>query len=98
MIVVKIELWPLGFKEGMREIGRMYIANDGGTAQIGNYRVGVCRKGTTEVPQPVYSKGPKPTRQGEVKGFPRKSYSVWRLIARAILECFPEEKGKADAA
>lgn len=102
MITVKIELWPLGSEVRAKEIGRMYIANDGeGTADRGNYRVAVCRRGTTAVPRELYgddaqaeaalSKAPKATRTGEVRGYPRLAYNVWRLIARALLSAFPEE-------
>lgn len=93
MIVVKIELWPLGFEERAREIGRMYLANDAtGDAERGNYDVAVCRRGTSEVPHPIDLSGPTPTRAGRVEGYPRQAYNVWRLIARALLAGFPEER------
>lgn len=92
LITVKIELWPWGDEKRAREIGRMYIANVGGTVERGDYDVAVCRRGTMEVPQPVDPEGPKATRSGEVKNYPRLSYNVWRLIARALLSAFPEER------
>lgn len=70
------------------EIGRMYIANVGGTAERGDYDVAVCRRGTTDVPHPV---GSPPTRSGRVTDYPRLAYNVWRLITRALLVAFPEE-------
>lgn len=89
MIVIKIELWPGGFEDKSEEIGRMYMSNDGtGDVSRGNYDVEVCRRGTTEKP----SQGGVATRTGKVEGFPRKNYNVWRLVVRAILDCFPEEK------
>ena len=98
MIAVRLELWPLGDETRAREIGRMYIANDGtGGATRGDYKVAVCRRGTTEVPQEVYppdydaSEQPHAARAGQVKDYPRLSYNVWRLIARAVLSAFPEE-------
>lgn len=91
MIVVKLELWPFGDEERAREIGRTYIANVGGDTTLGNYEVAVCRRGTIAVPRPIDPSGPKATRAGEVKGYPRLAYNVWRLIARAILAAFPEE-------
>jgi hypothetical protein len=55
MITIKIELWPGGREHLAREIGRMYIANDGaGTAERGDYKVAVCRRGSTEVPREIY--------------------------------------------
>lgn len=93
MIVVKLELWPLGDESRAREIGRTYIANDGtGTADRGDYQVAVCRRGTNAVPAPINPDGPKATRTGEVKDYPRLAYNVWRLIARALLSAFPEER------
>lgn len=92
MIVVKIELWSAITHEAT-EIGRMYIANDGSSADPtrGDYIAGVCRRGSDAVPQPVNPKGPKPTRSGAVKNYPRLSHNVWRLITRALKSAFPEE-------
>jgi hypothetical protein len=83
MIVIKIELWPLGFESHKKEIGRMLIDNQGGTDARGDYRVRVLRKGTDRV-----------LREGEVKNYPRKSYNIWRLVCRALKDVFPEEKWK----
>lgn len=105
MIAIKIELWPRGVEARAREIGRMYIANDGaGTPDRGDYKVAVCRRGTNAVPREIYDDGdramieatagaklPKSARAGEVKDYPRLAYNVWRLIARAALAAFPEE-------
>lgn len=108
MIVVKVELWPGGSEEHSREIGRTYIANVGGTSNRGNYRVAVCKRGDTRRPCDLYteaveagafpldlngtSKYPKATRTARVENYPRLSYSVWRLVLRALKSCFPEEK------
>ena len=91
MVVVKIELWPFGSPDNKRELGRMYIANIGGDRERGDYQVAVCRKGTTEVPDPILPGGRKPTRQGQVTNYPRISLPVWSLISRALKVCFPEE-------
>lgn len=96
MIVVKIEMWPHGDEDRRREIGRMYLANVGGTAERGDYLVTVNRRGD----QSCHLQGDgaggasvvgNVTRQGEVKDYPRLSYNVWRLITRALKACFPEE-------
>ena len=93
MIVVKIELWPLGSENNKREIGRTYIANTGdGTLERGNYQVAVCRRGSDKCPKPINPNGPAPTRVGAVSDYPRQAYSAWRLIARAIRSAFPEER------
>lgn len=99
MIVVKLEMWPLGDQSKAREIGRTYIANVGGTAERGNYVAAVCRKGDTLVPKEIYQgdvplrlpEHPNACRSGEVHDYPRLSYNVWRLIIRALKKCFPEE-------
>lgn len=96
MIRVRIELCPLGDErpEAVREIGRMYIANDGtGTRERGDYKVAVCRKGTTAVP--LNPKGPCTARGGRVINYPRLDHSVWRLITRALHVAFPEESAPA---
>jgi hypothetical protein len=93
VIVVRIEMWPHGDRLRARELGRMYLANDGtGSAERGNYDVAVCRKGTNSVPRPISPNGPDATRAGRVESYPRQAYNVWRLIARALRSAFPEEK------
>lgn len=94
MIVVKIELVSAVSEDRSRELGRMYIANDGTSTdeKIADYVVGVCRKNSTAVPQPVAPNGPKPTRMAVVNGYPRLAYNVWRLVARAVTTAFPEER------
>lgn len=71
-------------------LGRMYIWNQGdGTAKLGNYGVAICRKGKYDVP---FGQIPaEQTRAGEVLGYPRLAYNVWRLVLRALRDCFPEE-------
>ena len=84
MIVVKIELWPLGFKKNARVLGEMHLTNDVLTTMNnkdrGGYKVEVFRKNSKKI-----------QRNGVVENFPRKSYNIWRLISRAILSAFPEE-------
>lgn len=99
MIVVRIELWPGGAEDKLREIGRMYIANVGGTQERGDYTVAVCRKGSEKVPAELWQGAgrdapegsPKATRAGSVRDYPRLAYNVWRLVCRALASCFPEE-------
>ena len=95
MLRVRIELCKHGDERpgAVTEIGRMYIANTGeGDPERGHYVVGVCRRGTVSVPRPVNPSGATPTRHGEVRGYNRKGYNVWRLVARAVLSCFAEER------
>lgn len=97
MIVVKIELWPGGDASRSREIGRTYINNTGGSDSRGDYDVRVMRKDYD--PQnislrKVFGEGKGIARKGRVEKYPRLSYNVWRLIAKALLSAFPEEKVK----
>lgn len=95
MIVVRIELHSARTGK-VSELGRLFITNDAtGDARTGNYDVTLARKGATKVPQPLNPKGPKPARTGRVEGYPRLSYNVWRLITKALLACFPEERRAA---
>lgn len=91
MIIVDITLLPASGGEP-RHLGRMVLTNDGaGTLKRGNYDVAVLRKGklrlaTAELDDRAV------TRRGRVEDYPRKSYSVWRLVLRALRKCFPEDK------
>lgn len=101
MLVVRIELWPHGEETKAREIGRTYIANVKSNGKRADYKVAVCRRGTTTCPWPHGSdlenkKRPEPVRIGSVKNYPRTSYNVWRLVLRALRDCFPEERAPED--
>ena len=76
MIVVKVELWPLGFEENKREIGRMTITNDGSSEnpKRGNYTARVMRRGTTD----------KVLRETRIEDYPRHSYTIWKLVRIAL--------------
>lgn len=92
MIVLIAQMWPKGDASSAYEIGRAYVANVGGTATRGDYQVAVCRRGSDAVPAPINPTGPKATRSGEIRSYPRLAYNQWRLQIRALLACFPEEK------
>ena len=101
MIRVRVEMCPLGNEapDRVRELARMYIANDGKASREnpnrGDYRVAVCRAGSVEVPAEISGAvgyAPKATRSGSVMNYPRKSYHVMRLISRALRACFPEDR------
>ncbi len=82
MIIVTIELQS-AITGKRSKLGEMNIVNDGtGTTKLGNYSARVMRKGSWN----------KPQRCGWVKNYPRASYSVWRLVMRALKDAFPEEK------
>ena len=60
MIVVKIELWPLGFEDRKQEIGRVEIANTGelGNGEFGNYNVKLFKAAKySKKPGEIYKKG-----------------------------------------
>ena len=72
MLVIKIELWPYGYATGARELGRMYIINDGtGTAKRGNYRVDRWT-------------GAQTVHYRKIKNWPRMRKNVWALLKAAL--------------
>lgn len=76
MIVVKVELHSANTGE-VTEIGRMLVTNisrQGNESRYGDYYVRLMRRGTKD----------KVSREGYVRNYPRKAYTVWRLIARAL--------------
>jgi len=91
MIVVKIEMWPKGQRERAREIGRTFIYNDGGTDELGDYEVRVCRRGRLERTTQQIVDGEGFTRTGRIENYPRLAFNVWRLVLRALRSAFPEE-------
>lgn len=100
MIVVTIELHQKGDPARAKILGRMFIVNDGTSTKTnrGNYLCVVNRKGrngTSVFRTPDGTAGWRSPAQrvAHVKDFPRESYSVWRLVLRALRACYPEEKG-----
>lgn len=83
MIVIKVELWPFGSEERAEEIGRMTITNDGTSRNPmrGDYNTKIMRRGTTD----------KVQKQGRVENYPRKSYSVWELVRRALNDIYSKK-------
>lgn len=100
MLVVKIELHS-AVTGKVSTIGKMIIGNMGtGTEARGDYRVAVGKKPTARDKlgglrwQGLDQIWLHPLREGEVKDYPRLSYNVWRLVIRALLSAFPEEKNR----
>ncbi len=72
MIVVKIELHS-AITGQTTELGRLHIANDGtGTPERGNYNITKLGKRCRRL------------SEARVENHPRKSYSVFRLVRRAL--------------
>lgn len=88
MLVLKLELHSARTGE-ITEIGRTIIANVGGTNEKGDYTCRVSRKRKQFSNLDTWK---EPLRTGDVKNYPRLSYNVWRLVIRALLSAFPEEK------
>ena len=84
MIRITVEL--ISARDGHREkLGVMDICNTGELhGARGNYRGKVYRKGRVG----------SVLREGAVLNWPRNSYNIWRLVARMLLQCFPEEARK----
>jgi len=92
MIVVRIEMWPKGDESKRREIGRTYIYNAGGSLTRGDYEVRVCRKNRFKFTLDNLRSGKGFTRSARIEDYPRLAYNIWRLVARALVGAFPEEK------
>ena len=87
MIIVKVELHSAVTGQ-VQTLGLMRIANDGtGGTKKGNYDCHVAHKRDA-----VKHQIGRPARTGKVRDYPRLSYNVWRLVARALKSAFPEEK------
>ncbi len=73
-VVIKIELWPHGYRFMAKEIGRIHIVNDdSGDAEIGNYTVQIDHE------DGKYNKG-------KIKGYDRTK-PVYHLLAKALAAC-----------
>lgn len=75
------------------KIGQMLIANTGtGTPTRGNYIARVLRKNSWPKDGEAFWNSGKVDRACRVENYPRKALVVWRLVARSLLGCYPEEK------
>jgi hypothetical protein len=88
MIIIRVELKSARTGK-TSEIGRMLIDNvsGGGIGRYdrrANYRVRLLRRNSEQV-----------LRQGEVKNYPRLSYSIWRLVFRALKSVLWEENSNS---
>lgn len=95
MIVVRIELHS-AVTGRVKEIGRMYIGLDQvhQDGKRGDYDVKVLRRRDQLIGALPLLRDwnvAKVMRGGRVENYPRKSYNVWRLVARALKSAFPEE-------
>jgi hypothetical protein len=78
MIVVKIEVWPHGDRQQARLIGSCVIVNnETGSAEKGNYEVGLSHSGI------YYGKRKGLWKKGTLTGHLR-SLSPYHLVMRAI--------------
>lgn len=81
-------------RTGREEVlGEASICNRGNLPpgdRKGDYDIVVTRRGISLCS--TMAGNHKPLRTGKFLNFPRKSYSVWRLVIRLLLEAFPEEK------
>lgn len=88
MIVVSIELWPNGFPEHKKLLGRMVIVNDMKTSSkdssLGSYRALATRSNLKREWRNTY-----------VHNFKRKRYSVWHLLTGVLNMMIGSELGKS---
>jgi hypothetical protein len=75
MLVVKIELHNANTGR-ISEIGRMQIANVGGTDEVGDYAIDLSSEGFA---------GSKDVRKsGRVENYPRLIAPIWSLVSKAL--------------
>lgn len=76
MIVVTVELWPLGDQSRKRHLGTAKIANTGrGSQSVGNYTVWLSKTGRQA----------ECWKTGALKGFKRLKFGAWDLLALALI-------------
>jgi hypothetical protein len=73
MLVVKIELWPLGCESRKKTLAVGHIINDGsGSMSSGNYRI------------ELFNAAGRLWKTGRVEKFPRRRLLAWDLLCRAL--------------
>ncbi len=83
MLVVTIQLCPLGDRENPQTLGVMEIVNDGtGEWEKGNYDVRLWGEAMTV----------KPKLTGRVEDFPRRKSGVWSLLLACLNSLTPPRK------
>lgn len=87
MIVVRIELWPKGFKDEKRELATIAIANVGGTSEIADYRYAISHQVGTPSFQTLdphkLLEGVGVWKRGFLRGFQRHLGAV--ILVRNVL-------------
>jgi hypothetical protein len=82
--VIRVTIQLISAQNGQRStLGVMDICNTGESMdpRIGHYTGRLYRKGTVS----------KLQREGKVQNWPRKSYTVWRLVLRMLQDMHPED-------
>lgn len=79
MLVIRVELWSAGTGE-KTEIARAHIANIGGDAKKGDYKVQSFRGRSKEDLNQL-----KTQREAFVFSHPRLSKHVWVLVCKALM-------------
>lgn len=83
MIVVRVELWSARTHD-VKEIARVVIHNVGGTADRGNYECFSVKDEGADKFEANMRRLDKQQRKGKVENYPRLSYHVLNLVARAL--------------
>ena len=81
MLVVKVELWPLGREASKREIGRLDIWNKGPSYPEGDYGYKLYKDGEVG----------KVIKEGTVEGFDRYSNTAYDLVFLVLDEALVGE-------
>lgn len=86
MLVVKIELWPLGMESHKKTLAVGRIINDGsGSLSTGNYKV------------ELHDARGRLWKTGRVENFPRRRLLAWDLLCRALASIIGKRNSVGDA-
>ena len=76
MLVINVEVWPLGDATRRYPVGQVTITNDGtGTWESGNYKAEFVTINDGEISK---------MRRGQVKGFERLERDAFELLYKAL--------------
>lgn len=77
MLVIKLELWPMGSEKNKRELGRIDLWNNlKGTREYGSYEFTVTEDASPFNAGPLFEKG-------SIDDHPRRSYG-WDVVKKAL--------------
>ena len=87
MLVVKVEVWPGGYKDLAYEVGNLKAANVSSRANISDYSYVIESEAYEEL------KLPKLRRSGRVLKY-KRAQSPWALVQKILNNAYPSKVDK----